>query len=116
MVLTKEVIETLVANYSKIVDSFDEVESDTKYNIYFENKYGDTLLVVIFPKSDELLFITSLTYDDTFDSNDIKLLESINVTDWGINKHFIHFNTKVKDEPEFEDVIHKIISRYVPFR
>lgn len=54
----------------------------------------------------------TLDYKQTFDVDDIKFFDSINVASWEIYKHWIEFGVDVKDENELEDVARKVIDKY----
>ena len=48
----------------------------------------------------------------TFDANDVKFFDLINVASWDIGRHSINFVVKVKDEKELDDVTRKVIGKY----
>ena len=87
MKFTKEIVEKVFENLGNTPESIHE----------FNNRVE---------------FTTALDYKQTFDADDIKFFDSINVASWEIYKHWIEFGVDVKDEKELEDVARKVIDKY----
>lgn len=111
MKFTKEIVEKVFENLGKTLESIHEFNDGKSFDVDLENDWGDSLRVVI-NSNNRVEFTTALDYKQTFDADDIKFFDSINVSHWEIYKHWIEFGVGVKDEKELEDVTRKVIERY----
>ena len=111
MKFTREIVEKVFENLGKTPESICEFNDGTSFDVDLEDDWGDSLRVVI-NSNNRVEFTTALDYKQTFDKDDIKFFDSINVESWEIYKHWIEFRVDVKDEKELEDVTRKVIDRY----
>lgn len=111
MKFTKEIVENVFENLGKKPESIHEFNDGTSFDVDLEDVWGDSLRVII-NSNNRVEFTTALDYKQTFDADDIKFFDSINVASWEIYKHWIEFGVDVKDENELEDVARKVIDKY----
>lgn len=108
----KTILETLTENQEGEL-YFKEVNNKKWFDITFDGNYGDYLRLVVHLNSGDVEFTTSLEYRSTFDADDIKFFESIDVTYQEIYKHWIKFKVTVSDENELSKVTRKVIEYYL---
>lgn len=111
MKFTKEIVEKVFENLCKTPESIYEFDDGTSFDVDLENDWGDSLRVVV-GESGCIEFTTALDYKQTFDKDDVKFFESIDVTSWEIYKHWIKFKVKVTNENELEVVTRKVMDCY----
>ena len=111
MKFTKEIVEKVFENLGKKPDSIHEFDDGRSFDVDLENEWGDSLRVVV-RESGCIEFTTALDYKQTFDKDDVKFFDSIDVTSWEIYKHWIEFSVDVKNEKELEVVTRKVMDRY----
>ena len=111
MKFTKEIVEKVFENLGKTLESIHEFNDGKSFDVDLENDWGDSLRVVI-NSNNRVEFTTALDYKQTFDADDIKFFDSINVESWEIYKHWIEFSVDVKNEKELEVVTRKVMDRY----
>ena len=111
MKFTREIVEKVFENLGKTPESICEFNDGTSFDVDLEDEWGDSLRVVI-NSSNRVTFTTALDYKQTFDKDDIKFFDSINVESWEIYKHWIEFSVDVKNEKELEVVTRKVMDRY----
>lgn len=111
MNFTKEIVEKVFKNLGNTPESIHEFNERCSFDVYLEDVWGDSLRVVI-NSNNRVEFTTALDYKQTFDADDIKFFDSINVESWEIYKHGIIFRVDVKNEKELEVVTRKVMDRY----
>lgn len=111
MKFTKEIVEKVFENLGNTPESIREFNDGTSFDVDLEDEWGDSLRVVI-NSNNRVAFTTALDYKQTFDKDDIKFFDSINVESWEIYKHWIEFSVDVKNEKELEVVTRKVMDRY----
>lgn len=111
MNFTSKIVENVFKNLCKTPESIHEFNDGTSFDVDLEDEWGDSLRVVI-NSNNRVSFTTALDYKQTFDKDDIKFFDSINVESWEIYKHWIEFNVDVKNEKELEVVTRKVMDRY----
>lgn len=111
MKFTSKIVENVFKNLCKTPESIHEFNDGTSFDVDLEDEWGDSLRVVI-NSNNRVSFTTALDYKQTFDKDDIKFFDSINVESWEIYKHWIEFNVDVKNEKELEVVTRKVMDRY----
>lgn len=114
MKFTRKIVENVFKNLCKTPKSIHEFNDGTSFDVDLENDWGDSLRVVV-SESGCVEFTTGLDYRGTFDKDDIKFFDSIDVTSWEIYKHWIKFNVKATNEKELEAVTRKVIDRYYDY-
>lgn len=114
MKFTRKIVENVFENPGKTPDSIHEFNDGKSFDVYLENDWGDSLRVVV-SEGGCVEFTTGLDYRGTFDKDDVKFFDSIDVTSWEIYKHWIKFNVNVVNEKELEDVTRKVIDRYYDY-
>lgn len=111
MKFTKEIVEKVFENLGKTPDSIHEFNDGHSFDVDLEDEWGDSLRVVI-NSNNRVSFTTALDYKQTFDADDLKFFDSINVESWEIYKHWIEFSVDVKNEKELEVVTRKVMDCY----
>ena len=111
MKFTKKIVEKVFENLGKTPESIREFNDGTSFDVYLEDDWGESLRVVIY-SNNRVEFTTALDYKQTFDADDLKFFNSVDVSHWKIYKHWIEFSVDVKDEKEFEAVTRKVIDEY----
>lgn len=111
MNFTSKIVENVFKNLCKTPESIHEFNDGTSFDVDLEDEWGDSLRVII-NSNNRVSFTTALDYKQTFDKDDIKFFDSINVESWEIYKHWIEFNVDVKNEKELEVVTRKVMDRY----
>lgn len=111
MNFTRKIVENVFKNLCKTPESIHEFNDGKSFDVDLENDWGDSLRVVI-NSNNRVEFTTALDYKQTFDADDIKFFDSINVESWEIYKHWIEFSVDVKNEKELEVVTRKVMDRY----
>lgn len=111
MKFTKKIVENVFENLGETPESIHEFNDGTSFDVDLENDWGGSLRVVIY-SNNRVEFTTALDYKQTFDEDDIKFFDSINVVSWEIYKHWLTFKVGVNDEEELEAVTRKVIDKY----
>ena len=111
MKFTRKIVENVFKNLCKTPESIHEFDDGTSFDVGLEDDWGDSLRVVI-NSNNRVSFTTALDYKQTFDADDLKFFDSINVESWEIYKHWIEFSVDVKNEKELEVVTRKVMDRY----
>ena len=111
MKFTRKIVENVFKNLCKTPESIHEFDDGTSFDVGIEDEWGDSLRVVI-NSNNRVSFTTALDYKQTFDADDLKFFDSINVESWEIYKHWIEFSVDVKNEKELEVVTRKVMDRY----
>lgn len=111
MKFTRTIVEKVFESLDKTPESIREFNAGRDFDVYFMNDYSDSLRVVIYG-SGCIEFTVALDYRGTFDASDVTFFDSINVTSWEIDKHWINFKVNITNEEELEDVTRKVIDRY----
>ena len=111
MKFTKKIVEKVFENLGKTPESILEFNDGNSFDVDLEDEWGESLRVVIY-SNNRVEFTTALDYKQTFDKDDIKFFDSINVESWEIYKHWIKFEVDVKDEKELKVVARKVIDKY----
>lgn len=111
MKFTRKIVEKVFENLGKTPESIREFNDGTSFDVYLEDDWGESLRVVIY-SNNRVEFTTALDYKQTFDEDDIKFFDSINVVSWEIYKHWLTFKVDVKDDKELEAVTRKVIDKY----
>lgn len=111
MKFTRTIVEKVFENLGKTPESICEFNDGRSFDVDLENDWGDSLRVVV-GESGCIEFTTALDYKQTFDKDDVRFFESIDVTSWEIYKHWIEFKVKVTNENELEDVTRKVMDCY----
>ena len=119
MKFTKKIVENVFKNLCKTPESIHEFNDGTSFDVDLEDEWGDSLRVIINSNNNNnnnnnnrVEFSSTLDYKQTFDKEDIKFFDSINVTSWEIYKHWITFGVDVRDGKELGDVTRKVMDRY----
>lgn len=111
MKFTKKIVENVFENLGETPESIHEFNDGTSFDVYLEDDWGESLRVVIY-SNNQVEFTTALDYKQTFDEDDIKFYDSINVVSWEIYKHWLTFKVDVNDDKELEAVARKVINKY----
>ena len=111
MKFTRKIVENVFKNLCKTPESIHEFDDGTSFDVGLEDDWGDSLRVVI-NSNNRVSFTTALDYKQTFDADDLKFFDSINVESWEIYKHWIEFSVNVKNEKELGVVTRKVMDRY----
>lgn len=111
MKFTRKIVENVFENLGETPESIHEFNDGISFDVDLENDWGKSLRVVI-NSNNRVEFTTALNYKQTFDEDDIKFFDSINVESWEIYKHWIEFSVDVKNEKELEVVTRKVMDRY----
>lgn len=111
MKFTRTIVEKVFENLGKTPESIREFNDGRSFDVDLENDWGESLRVVI-NSNNRVEFTTALEYKQTFDEDDIKFFNSINVSYWEIYKHWLKFKVGVKDDKELEEVTRKVIDKY----
>lgn len=111
MKFTRTIVEKVFENLGKTPESIREFNDGRSFDVDLEDEWGDSLRVII-NSNNHVTFSTALDYKSTFDKEDIKFFDSINVTPWEIYKHWITFGVDVRDGKELGDVTRKVMDRY----
>lgn len=111
MKFTRTIVEKVFENLGKTPESIREFNDGRSFDVDLEDEWGDYLRVVI-NSNNRVEFTTALDYKQTFDADDLKFFDSLNVVSWEIYKHWLTFKVDVKDEKELEEVTRKVIDCY----
>ena len=111
MKFTRTIVEKVFENLGKTPESIREFNDGRSFDVDLEDEWGDSLRVII-NSNNHVTFSTALDYKSTFDKEDIKFFDSINVTSWEIYKHWITFGVDVRDGKELGDVTRKVMDRF----
>lgn len=111
MKFTRTIVEKVFENLGKTPESIREFNDGRSFDVDLEDEWDDSLRVII-NSNNHVTFSTALDYKSTFDKEDIKFFDSINVTSWEIYKHWITFGVDVRDGKELGDVTRKVMDRY----